>query len=179
MSIHAIKNVSESDYDAHITAVYEKYSGYIISQFKKLLPDCENYDDLIQDIFLTVIMNRIRFDLNDELKTKSYFKIVCRRAALRYIRENNIKIEPMDNQPLNVSIDPEESLLSHEEVSHIINTIHSLDDDCRDVCYLSFVLSYSQYEIGKVLNLPPQKVASALFRGTRKLKKKLKKDFDD
>lgn len=153
-----------------IARIYRDYYGYMADCISYMLPECKDINDLVQDIFISLLTNNINVDFSDEVRIKSYLSIACKNKVNDYMKKNGGSTLEFTEFKYKTDIcDPADDIISGEEYADLIKAIYSLPEDCRDACYLKFLHDLSNPEIAKILGIKTSAVSSRIFRGRRQL----------
>lgn len=139
---------------------------YFINSFVKNIDVAE---DLSQDVFVYILMNKKEYDFKYSLKT--YLFTIGKSRALNYLKKNNRTQNLIyENVEINES-EIEESIFKKEKYKGLREAIKQLPLEQSRAIYLSSIEELSYAEICEILNMSMPKVKSLLHRGKRNLKK--------
>ena len=162
-----------------IIVIYNKYYSYMAYKAGMILKNQQDIEDTVHNAMLKIIDNLDLIDINNEIRTKSFFTAIVQNKAkdLLKLRENqNSYIEESITENRTDEADPSDVFISKETYDTIIKTIRSMSDTYRDVCMLKYVNGLKEREIALVLDLTPKNVSLRVFRGKQILREALRKE---
>ena len=125
---------------------------YFISTYTKNIQIAE---DISQDVFVYILLNKKQYDFRYSFKTYLYMIAKCR--ALNYIKKEN-------------------KILNIEEYENIKNIIKKLKPDYQEIIYLTTYEGFKYREVAKIMNKNMGQVKALLNRAKKKLKELLEKE---
>ncbi len=161
--------------------IYNTYYHPLYLYAKKLIGSMETAEDIVQDIFLTLWVNRGSMHIITSLKSYLYKGIYNNclkhlehiKVSSKYseytqsiIGNNGLLWVQDNNHPLSV-------LTSQEAVSKIYDKINALPLQCREVFLLARIEKLSYLEISEKLGISLGTVRTQITRATAKLRKSL------
>ncbi len=169
--------VGNVDYTG-IEYIYKNYYGYVCNLLSTYLPECREIDDLVQDIFVSIIKNRIDFNLDYEPGVRNYLKIVCKNKAQDYAKKKKTTLYYPDvaflkHEDMNGA--PDDVLIAKEAIDEVTKIILSLSDKLKEACYLKYASGLNNRQIAKTLGITESAVAARLFKARREIKAKYEK----
>jgi len=157
-----------------------KYHPYV---FKFLIKATENKqlaEDLTQEVFIKVIRNIDKFDVDGKAKFSTYVITVSKNSYIDYLRKEKKlfksgTIEDFTSEEIAVP-GFEESVVDKIYVKDVMEHIESLTDEQKMVVKLKYIEGLTLKEIGKMLDLEPKTVKSRIHNAITKLRRMLKGD---
>lgn len=155
--------------DGEPTAVQEclnKYGGLVWSIARRMLRNTEDAEDAVQEIFVEVWKNAVRFDESKASET-TFIAMIARRRIIDKVRHSSrrisadslddVLIEPQsrDDKQLQVSIEAEQAAEAMRE----------LRPEQQQVLRLSIVQGMSHQEISDATGMPLGTVKTHARRG--------------
>ncbi len=143
---------------------------YFINRFVRNIDVAE---DLAQDVFVYILINRKDYDFKYSLKTYLYTIGKCR--ALNYLK----KEKRIVNLNEDICIDEneiEEIVFKKEKNKNLKNAINKLNNEQSQVIFLVDIEELSYKEACKVLGIPMSNLKSLIHRARKNLKKVLLKE---
>ncbi len=143
---------------------------YFINRFVRNIDVAE---DLAQDVFVYILINRKDYDFKYSLKTYLYTIGKCR--ALNYLK----KEKRIVNLNEDICIDEneiEEIVFKKEKNKNLKNAINKLNTEQSQVIFLVDIEELSYKEACKVLGIPMSNLKSLIHRARKNLKKVLLKE---
>lgn len=173
---------SEAEKDADLYNEFLKGNNdafnLIVTKYRKQLISfifnyCKNYEiaeDLAQDTFLYVIINKKEYDFKYSMKTYLYTIAKCR--AINYLKKNRNNIA-FDEKYINKvdTFEIDSNLLREEEKIRIYKAIERLKENYQIVIYLKDIQGFNNKEICKILNKPMPQVKMLIYRARKALRK--------
>ncbi len=165
--IIGLKEGKKSSYKILFTKYYAPFVRFV----EKIITDKQSAEDIIQDVFTRIYLNRDSLDEN--LCLESYIFVLARNAALNYLKSHNkvLLVEYDDNMVSSVRSDSD--TLFNELSDSIRNEIHSMPEKRRKVFLLSRKNNLSNKEIAKNMNISEKTVERHITLALSKLKKNL------
>ena len=143
---------------------------YFINRFVRNIDVAE---DLAQDVFVYILINRKDYDFKYSLKTYLYTIGKCR--ALNYLKREKRIV----NLNEDICIDEneiEEIVFKKEKNKNLKNAINKLNNEQSQVIFLVDIEELSYKEACKVLGIPMSNLKSLIHRARKNLKKVLLKE---
>lgn len=157
----------EKSFDVLMNRYMEKLI-YFINGFVKNLDVSE---DLAQDVFVYILLNKKHYDFKYSLKT--YLFMIGKSRALNYLKKNS-KIIELDNKDFLIDEDEiEEIIFKKEKNKRVRDVIKQLPLEQRQAVYLADIEEISYKEICDILDISMSKAKTLIHRGRQKLKKML------
>lgn len=139
---------------------------YFINSFVKNIDVAE---DLSQDVFVYILINRKDYNFKYSLKTYLFTIGKCR--AFNYLKKSSRTIGLIDENILTDELEIEEIIFRKEKNENVRIAIKQLPLEQSRAIYLADIEEISYKEICKILEMSMPKVKSLLHRGRRNLKK--------
>ena len=161
------------------TAVQEclnKYGGLVWSLARKMLPNENDAEDAVQEIFVEIWKNAERFDRSKASET-TFIAMIARRRLIDKIRK-------FGRQPLSDSLDEMvvepvgadgNEVFASVEAQRAAEAMKSLRPEQRNVLTLSIVEGYSHSEISRAMKIPLGTVKTHARRGLMEVRDALAK----
>lgn len=155
--------------------IIKRYRKSLISFILRYVRNLEIAEDLAQDTFLYVLVNKKEYDFKYTLKTYLYTIAKCR--AINYLRKQKRLVAFDEKYLLEMeTIDINETLIKEEEKKIIYKAIKKLKQDYQVIIYLRDFQGFSYKEIGKILNKTIPQTKMLIHRARKSLSKILKKE---
>lgn len=131
-------------------------------------------EDLAQDTFLYVFINKKEYDFKYSFKTYLYTIARCRainylKRSKRIVQYDEFKID-IDNEEI------DEKLIRNENKLRLYQVIKKLKREYQIVIYLKYIENLKYKEICKVLNKNMSQVKFLIYCAKKKLKKLMEKE---
>ena len=151
-----------------------KYKDNIIYFISRYTKNMEIAEDISQDVFVYILLNKEQYDFKYSFKTYLYMIAKCR--AINYIKKEK-KIIKIDYENLYIEDNNlEEIVYKNEENQKIRKVINKLKPDYQAVIYLVFLEGLKYKEVAKIMNKNIGQIKVMLYRAKRKLKEYLEKE---
>ncbi len=142
---------------------------YFIMQYVK---NFEVAEDLAQDAFVYILINKKEYDFKYSLKT--YLYTIAKSRAINYLKKER-RIVPlindlMDDQAI------EENIYRKEIKQNVRKAIKKLKPEYQSAIYLADIEELSYREISKILTKSMPQVKILIYRARRKLEEILKRE---
>ena len=152
-----------------------RYKNSLIYFIQGYVKNIDIAEDLMQDTFVYVLVNKNEYDFKYSLKTYLYTIAKCR--AINYVKRNKIHedISEIDIKDLESL---EEIIFRREKEEKIIEAVRGLKEKYREVLFLYIIEDFSYKDISKILNISMNQVKVLIHRGKKMLSNILdKEDF--
>lgn len=156
--------------------IINRYRKNLILFINKYVHDLEISEDLAQDTFVYVLVNRKEYDFKYSLKTYLYTIAKCR--ASNYIR-NQKRIVKFDEAYIKNEEEPEQvedNLLRKEKNLKVQEALKKLKLEYQSVIFLKDIEEFSYKEICKILDKNMSQVKVLIHRARKSLAKILRKE---
>jgi len=149
-----------------IEKIYEKYKRMLMDIAVRIVQNEDDAEDILQTAFLKLFQKNIK---NEKQALSYLIKTVAGRAKNRKYRVPILNLD--DPEPLSFS--PEQNILKQELNNKVKNAIGQLPYKERLILIMKKYEGFSHKEISKILKIREGTVRVLLYRGMRKLEKKL------
>lgn len=148
--------------------------------YENFLNDVEASEDLAQDVFVYILINRKEYDFKYSMKT--YLYTIAKSRTLNYLKRRK-KIVPIDDNYISNIEDTyleeaEEAIYAEGRNKELYNAMKNLNRSQQIVIYLADIEELSYKDISKILGKSVPQVKMTLYRARKKLKAILKKGED-
>lgn len=152
-----------------------KYQKQLIHFILAYVKNKEVAEDLAQDTFLYVLINKKEYDFKYSLKTYLYTIAKCR--AINYLKKQKRKIEFDDNYMNEMEeIDFDENIVREKQIRIIRDNMKKLKNEYKVVLYLREFQCFEYKEICKILDKNMYQIKMLIYRARKSLKKKIEKE---
>lgn len=141
------------------------YGGLVWSLALRMLPNSDEAEDAVQEIFIDVWKNAERFDEKQASET-TFVAMIARRRLIDRLRKENRK--PIIDSLEDILAEPEnkdQDIQLFVEAKEAAEAMKNLRPEQRQVLHLSIVLGYSHQEISDALDMPLGTVKTHARRG--------------
>lgn len=157
--------MSDEAFSAWFDALYTRYASDIIRVSYFYLGDRGKAEDVCHDAFVSLFVNRPALEPGHE---KTWLlKVAMNRC--RDIWRSAWMRRVISGSPAFEMIPAPDTLGKHIEKAEVLQAVHSLPADFREIFILYYYQGYGISEISGILNLPEGTISSRLSRGRKKL----------
>ncbi len=156
----------------------DKYRKNIICFINGYVKNIDIAEDLAQDVFVYILINKKEYDFKYSMKT--YLYTIARSRALNYIKREkriiylNENVEYGNKEEDSYSI--EEEIFSNERKQKLYKAIEELNESQKRAIFLADIEELSYNEIGKILGKSISQTKMIIYRARKNLKKLLGKE---
>ena len=156
-----------------IEQVFKEYYGSLCYFASKYLQDEEVIEDIVQDIFITLLEKKTQFQSETHLKNFLYLSV--RNGCLNYtrnLRSRDKYIASLASEELEESF--EENIILTEIHRELSIAVSKLPEECRKVFELCYFQGLDNESAAKELGVSINTVKAQKARGKKILKESLK-----
>ena len=157
--------MSDEAFSAWFDALYTRYASDIIRVSYFYLGDRGKADDVCHDAFVSLFVNRPALEPGHE---KTWLLKVAMNRCRDIWRSAWVR-RVISGSPAFEMIPAPDTLGKHMEKAEVLQAVHSLPADFREIFILYYYQGYGISEISGILNLPEGTISSRLSRGRKKL----------
>ncbi len=150
--------------------LFDQYYQGLCFFATRYLPDTEDPEDVVQDVFITIWEKRKSF--SDIKNIKSFLFASVRNSCLNIIKRNKLKNNYEVYAKNAAEIDLESQIIEEEVYIKLYNEIIKLPTSCKKVMLLTFE-GLKNREIAEKLNISTNTVKTQKVLGVSKLKSKM------
>ena len=155
------------------SAIFKKYYTHLYQFAGRFVGDAQTAEHIIQDLFVTLWVQRDSIQVASNLKSYLYFSV--KNRSINYMKQN-VFSNPGELNPDH----REESILTHEErylenEMHIAvhDAINKLPEKCRQIYLMKRYDNLKYQEIAEILNISVNTVKTQMKRALKSLHKHL------
>ena len=157
----------------------KKYRKSLISFIIKYVKNIEIAEDLAQDAFVYMLINKKEYDFKYTFKT--YLYTIAKSRAINYLKKEKKKIIFDESYMLNNDIESFEetldaTLIRKEKYELLYKNLKNLKQDYKLAIYLADFQGFKYEEISRILNKTLPLTKMLIHRARKALKKLLKKE---
>lgn len=156
--------------------IVDKYMEKIIYFVYGFVKRIDVAEDLAQDVFVYILMNKEKYDSKYPLRT--YLYTIAKSRAINYIKKENKITYLQDNEYLFTENEIEDIIFDKEKSKQLKQAIDKLPEPQNRIIYLVDIEELSYKEICKIFDMSLSKVKTLIHRGRKKLKKILMEEAD-
>ncbi len=152
-----------------------KHKNNLIYFITKYVKNIDIAEDLSQDVFVYILMNKNKY--NPQYSLKTYLYTIAKSRAINYIKREKkiIKIEEYEN--LYVEDNELEELVLRDEIQKDVRqAINKMKQDYQIVIYLVDFERLSYKEVAKIMNKTTSQIKTLVYNARMRLKEILKKE---
>lgn len=159
--------------------LYDRFSNILLGMIYKILRDREESEDLLQEIFVKIWNKADQYDPSRG-SAYSFIATLARNRAIDRTRSRAFKNQRKDDYVINddeysfnLSTDnpnPEEKLELNERAVGVRKALAKLNENERQVLYISYFDGLSQSEIAEKIDIPLGTVKYRMRQGMIKLR---------
>ena len=157
--------MSYEAFSAWFDALYTRYASDIIRVSYFYLGDRGKAEDVCHDAFVSLFVNRPALEPGHE---KTWLLKVAMNRCRDIWRSAWVR-RVISGSPAFEMIPAPDTLGKHMEKAEVLQAVHSLPADFREIFILYYYQGYGISEISGILNLPEGTISSRLSRGRKKL----------
>ena len=157
--------MSDEAFSAWFDALYTRYASDIIRVSYFYLGDRGKAEDVCHDAFVSLFVNRPALEPGHE---KTWLLKVAMNRCRDIWRSAWVRRVISGSPAFEMSPAPD-TLGKHMEKAEVLQAVHSLPADFREIFILYYYQGYGISEISGILNLPEGTISSRLSRGRKKL----------
>jgi RNA polymerase sigma-70 factor (ECF subfamily) len=167
-----IQKILDGDEDAFKQLYYKFYQP--LTKFAYYyIKDPDRAEDIVQDVFVRVWINRKKLDPQKNIKT--YLYKITTNFALMALRKRKVKEKYAKEQTSTLIDSPELEYIRNELDDLKNDAIFSLPQKCRNIFCMSRIDKLSYREIATALNLSIKTVEAQMGKALFILRKRLAK----
>jgi len=152
-----------------------KYKDSIIYFISRYTKDIDIAEDISQDVFVYILLNKEKYDFNYSLKT--YLYIIAKSRAINYIKKES-KVVSFNEIEKFCSEDEEleEKIFKDNKAKQLRKHIKELKPDYQAIIYLLDIEEYGYSEAAEIMNKSVIQIKTLAHNAREKLKKVCRKE---
>ena len=155
--------------------IVKKYKDHIIYFISRYTKNTDIAEDISQDVFVYLLVNKEQYDFKYSFKTYLYMIAKCR--AINYINREKRAISGLNYENLYIEDnDLEEIVYKNEKTKEIRKVINKLKPDYQAVICLTSLEGFKYKEVAKIMDKNVGQIKVMLNRAKKKLKEALEKE---
>ncbi|MCM1286488.1 MAG: sigma-70 family RNA polymerase sigma factor [Acetobacter sp.] len=152
--------------------LYYKYRNLMAFIAQENLSNQEDVEDAVQDAFIYIAKNFDKIDDVDSKQTKSYISVITKGFAISKYRKERKYINDISTEDMNEYV-LEDSAFDIYDKTELIMIIDTLDEEYRNLLYLTYVFGYKSKEISKMFGMSDSNVRKKIQFAKADLRNKL------
>lgn len=156
--------------------IIKKYRKKLILFINKYVRDIEIAEDISQETFIYILINRKEYDFKYSLKTYLYTIAKCR--SINYIKKYK-KIVNFDEDymtDIQIEMDLDENLIKEENKKQVFKAISKLKVEYQTAIILKDFENFKYEEMCKILNKNMPQIKILIYRARKSLKNVIEKE---
>lgn len=156
--------------------IVKKYREELIFFIQRYVRDKDVAEDLSQDAFVYVLVNRTEYDFKYSLRT--YLYTIARCRAINYLNKikREVMLEESEMEEIKDDFEIEDNIIKEENKKEIMEAIYNLKEEYKTIIILKDFENFSYKEICKILDKSMPQVKVLLHRARKSLEKNIKKE---
>lgn len=165
----AFLDLLDTEYEREqFSELYHKYSDLLYKIAYDKLKNTHDAEECVQETFLYIAKNFYKIEDVNSSKTKYFLSTIVSCIAIdRFRRSKTIEFIPLDDYEKYQDL----SYIDNYTPDEISSCIDKLDDDSKNLIYLTYYFGYKIKEIAIMLGINNDAVKQRLCRTRKKLKK--------
>lgn len=151
-----------------------KHRKALTSFIKYYIKDNDIAEDIAQDSFLYIIINRKDYDFKYSFRT--YLYTIAKSRTLNYLKKEKKKIylDDIDLENMVSDISVEDEAVNNYDKEEIRNAIKQLKREYQIIIALYYFQGFKYKEISEIMNISMSKTKMSINRAKKDMKKLLK-----
>lgn len=149
------------------------YKNDLIAFISRYVKDIEMAEDISQEVFVDIYINKEKYNFKFSLKT--YLYTIGKYKAIDYIKKMK-NYEIIEDLEIVNEKNTEDEILLYESNMNVINTLKKLKKNYEIAIYLADIENLSYKEIAKITNSTIPQVKVTIYRARKALKKIMEKE---
>jgi len=168
-----LQRISEGDKTA-VQDCLDTYGGLVWSLARRMLPNIDEAEDAVQDIFIDIWKNAERFDEKQASET-TFVAMISRRRLIDRVRKSQrqVSADSLDDILIEPSTNFHKNLQINVEAQQAAQELTKLRPEQRQVLQLSIYQGLSHQEISNVTGMPVGTVKTHARRGLLQIRESL------
>ena len=166
-----IRRIQINQDESAFNELYRQQFGKLFQFAYSFLGDKEPAEEIVNDIFLKVWLNRK--DMGQVLNIQVYLYVTVKNACLNYLRGTSSKqlkeVNIAEAYYFHLSVDPAQLLISKELQAGLLTAVDSLPPRCKLIFKMVKQDGLSCKEVAAILNLSDKTVFAQLAIALKKL----------
>lgn len=168
-----VKIYNELSTEENLTQVLDKYADKLVAYINALIRDVRSAEDLMMDIFVSLIKNKLTFD--DEAQFRAYLYKSAKNKAYSHLKTNN-RIVPLSEDVLSDQYELEDKILSNLVKKKVYDYLDKLPLKYKQVLYLTYIEDLPSSEVAEILGVKLPALKSLRQRAKKKLNRFMKNE---
>lgn len=154
--------------------LFNKYSKGLYNYFKLQLKDSSNSEDLVQNVFYSILKYRHTYKDGADFKTWMY--TIARNEKVNFFKKKKVSNSGIDPElPDEGKNTPEEDLVNKVDVNHLRLALEGISPDNRELITLYRFSELSHARIAEIVGCEVGALKVRMYRAMKELKEKFYK----
>ena len=149
------------------------YKNGLIAFIARYVKDIEIAEDISQEVFVDIYINKEKYNFKFSLKT--YLYTIGKHKAIDYLKKMKSH-ETIENLEIINKKNTEDEILLYESNLNVVNTLKKLKKNYEIAVYLADIENLSYKEIARITNSTIPQVKVTIYRARKALKKIIEKE---
>jgi RNA polymerase sigma-70 factor, ECF subfamily len=167
-----LERVTRKD-EAALSELYDRYSGLVYSEVKRILRDSGAAEEILQDLFYQVWRTSERFDAGRG-SFAGWVLVAARNRAISKLRKKGDKAEELENNKVDLKANLETSTLQSLLVQKVRAVMGSLPEGQREAVEYAYFEGMTHTEIAEKTGQPLGTIKTRIRMAMETLKKVLR-----
>lgn len=170
------KKLYQDFLDGNIKAFEEivyTYKNSLIAFITRYVKDLEIAEDISQEVFVDIYINKEKYNFKFSLKT--YLYTIAKYKAIDYLKKMK-SYETIENLEFVNQKNTEDEILLYESNANVVNTLKKLKKNYEIAIYLADIEKFSYKEIAKITKSTVPQVKVTIHRARKSLKNIIEKE---
>jgi RNA polymerase sigma-70 factor, ECF subfamily len=164
-----LERVVRKDEEA-LSALYDRYSGLVYSEAKRILRDAGAAEEILQDLFYQVWQTAERFDA-ERGSLAGWLVVAARNRSISRLRRKGGKGEELDENGVRLRADVESHAAQNLLLEKVREVLGSLPEGQREVMEYAYFEGMSHSEIAEKTGQPLGTIKTRIRSAMEALKK--------
>lgn len=153
-----------------------RYKNSLIYFITRYTQDINIAEDISQDVFVYILLNKERYNFDYGFKT--YIYMIGKSRAINYLKKEKkiVDFEQIESMCLHDD-EIEKDIFRKEEVKYLKEAINKLKIDYQVVIYLLDIEGYSYKEVAQIMEKTVIQIKTLAFNARKKLKEICRKEL--
>lgn len=168
-----LQRIAEGDKTA-VQDCLSTYGGLVWSLARRMLPNTDEAEDVVQEIFIDIWKNAERFDERQASET-TFVAMIARRRLIDRLRKSQrqVNTDYLDDILVEPSGDSHQNIQTGVEAREAAKELNNLRPEQRQVLQLSIYQGLSHQEISSLTGMPIGTVKTHARRGLLQIRENL------
>ena len=154
--------------------LFDKYSKSLYNYFRLQLKDSSNSEDLVQNVFYSILKYRHTYKDGADFKTWMY--TIARNEKINFFKKKKILNRGIDPELADEGRNtPEEDLVNKVDVNHLRLALEGISPDNRELITLYRFSGLSHTRIAGIVGCEVGALKVRIYRAMKELKEKFHK----